>query len=101
MIIREWRGRAEASNLDGYPKHFRDHVAPQLRNVPGLAGASVSNRYIHGVIELLVLTRWESLERVKSFAGADIAKDVAEPGAIAALVDFDDNVQHYECVEEI
>jgi heme-degrading monooxygenase HmoA len=101
MIIREWRGRADASNPDGYPKHFRDHVAPQLRSVPGFRGASVSKRSFHGVIEFLVLTRWESLECVKSFAGADIAKAVVEPGAIAALVDFDDTVQHYECVEEI
>jgi heme-degrading monooxygenase HmoA len=101
MIIREWRGRATLSNPEGYPKHFRDHVAPDLRNVPGFVGASVSKRSVNGKIEFLVLTRWESLDCIKSFAGSDIAKAVVEPGAVAALVDFDDTVQHYECLEEI
>ena len=101
MIIREWRGRAEKSNPEGYPKHFRDHVAPQLQNLPGFMGASVSKRSFDGGIEFLVLTRWESLESIKSFAGADIAKAIVEPGAVAQLVDFDGAVQHYECVEEI
>jgi hypothetical protein len=48
-----------------------------------------------------VLTRWESLEHIKQFAGADIGRAVVEPGAIAELIDFDDTVQHYESVEEI
>jgi len=48
MIIREWRGRATLSNLKAYPKHFRDHVAPELRKVPGFIGASVRTRSING-----------------------------------------------------
>ena len=101
MIIREWRGRATPSNLGAYPRHFRNHVAQQLRNVPGFIGASVSTRSVNGNIEFLVLTRWKSLDCIKSFAGSDITKAVVEPGAVAALVEFDATVQHYECVEEI
>ena len=101
MIIREWRGRAAPSNPEGYPRHFRNHVAPELRNVPGFVGASVSKRSVNGKIEFLVLTRWESFDRIKNFAGSDITKAVVEPGALAALADFDETVQHYECVEEI
>ena len=86
MIIREWRGRATLSNLEAYPKHFRDHVAPELRKVPGFIGASVSTRSINGKIEFLVVTRWESLDCIKRFAGSDITKAVVEPGAVAALV---------------
>jgi heme-degrading monooxygenase HmoA len=101
MIIREWRGRAAPTNPQGYPKHFRDHVAPELARLPGFLGASLSKRSVEGAMEFLVLTRWESLDHIKQFAGADIANAVVEPGAIAALADFDDKVQHYESIEEI
>jgi heme-degrading monooxygenase HmoA len=101
MIIREWRGRAPASNPEAYPRHFREHVVPDLKNVPGFIGASVSKRPMNGAIEFLVLTRWKSLDCIKSFAGSDIARAVVEPGAVAALIEFDESVQHYECVEEV
>ena len=101
MIIREWRGRAAASNPHAYPKHFRDHVAPELRRTPGFLRASLSQRTVEGGIEFLVLTYWSSLDSIKAFAGADTANAVVEPGAVAALVDFDSTVQHYEGVEEV
>ena len=101
MIIREWRGRAATSNPDGYPTHFRTHVAAELSKLPGFRGATLSKRQLDGAIEFVVLTRWESLESVKSFAGADLSKAVVEPGAVAALIAFDDTVRHYECIEEI
>jgi heme-degrading monooxygenase HmoA len=101
MIIRAWRGRAAPANPQGYPKHFRDHVAPELASLQGFVGASLSRRSTNAAIEFLVLTRWKSLEHIKQFAGADIGRAVVEPGAIAELIDFDDTVQHYESVEEI
>src|SRR5580658_8485102 len=70
MIIRAWRGRAAPTNPQGYPKHFRDHVAPELARLPGFVGASLGKRSVEGAIEFLVLTRWESLEHIKQFAGS-------------------------------
>ena len=99
MIIREWRGRASQPNEAAYPTHFRTIVVPELRQVPGFLGADLSQRQINDKIEYLVLTRWESMEAVRGFAGDDIAKAVVEPGAVAALTDFDDSVQHYEVIE--
>jgi len=101
MIVRAWRGRAAPTNPQGYPKHFRDHVAPELARLSGFVGASLSQRSMDGAIEFLVLTRWESVENIKQFAGADIANAVVEPGAVAELIDFDETVQHYESIEEI
>jgi heme-degrading monooxygenase HmoA len=101
MIIRAWRGRAAPNNPQGYPKHFRDHVAPELTRLPGFVGASLGQRSTDGAIEFLVLTRWKSLEHIKQFAGADVASAVVEPAAAAELIDFDDTVQHYESLEEI
>jgi hypothetical protein len=91
MILREWRGRASASKAEAYPVHFRTKVLPELARVPG---------YLGDTIEFLVLTRWRDIGAIQSFTGREIDKAVVEPGAIAALIDFDARVQHYEVIEE-
>lgn len=101
MIIREWRGRASPDHGEAYALHFRTKVVPELREVPGFLGAHLSHRTLGDLIEFLVLTRWESLEAVRAFAGEDIAKAVVEPGAVVALIDFDPHVQHYDVLETV
>jgi heme-degrading monooxygenase HmoA len=101
MIIREWRGRADPSRAEAYPRHFRDNVVPELRGVPGFAGAHLARRAMDGRVEFVVLTRWRSMEAIRAFAGADVEKAVVEPGAVAALIDFDAHVRHYEVIESV
>ena len=85
MIIREWRGRASSSQAGAYPKHFREKVIPELRHVPGFAGAQLGRRQLGDKIEFLVLTRWRSMDAIRAFAGKDVEKAVVEPDAVAAL----------------
>jgi len=60
----------------------------------------LSGRQLDEATEFLVLTRWQSIEAIRGFAGSDISKAIVEPGAVAALLDFDASVQHYEVIEE-
>jgi heme-degrading monooxygenase HmoA len=101
MILREWRGRASLDKPDAYPRHFRTNVAVELKSVPGFRGASVYRQDRPDRIDFLVLTRWDSMDAIRAFAGDDISRAVVEPGAVAALVDYDDRVQHYRLIEEI
>ena len=73
----------------------------ELRGLPGFLGAHLCRRDLGGTIEFLVLTKWRSLDAVRSFAGDDAGKAIVEPEGVAALVDFDDRVQHYETIEDI
>jgi hypothetical protein len=41
------------------------------------------------------------MEAVRDFAGADISHAVVEPGAVAALVEFDPIVRHYDVIEDV
>ena len=100
MILREWRGRASASKAEAYPVHFRTKVLPELARVPGYLGAELGKRPSGDTIEFLVLTRWRDFGAIEGFAGREIDKAVVEPVAIAALIDFDARVQHYEVIEE-
>ncbi|MGA2487793.1 MAG: antibiotic biosynthesis monooxygenase [Roseiarcus sp.] len=101
MVVREWRGRAEPERADAYPKHFRESVVPGLRGLAGFVGAQLCCRQIDGKLEFLVLTRWRSLEAIRAFAGPSPERAVVEPGAVAALIDFDATVRHYEVIEDV
>jgi len=93
--------RAMPSRSDAYPKHFRDIVVPELPSLSGFLGAHLSQRQIGDQVEFLVLTRWQSMEAIGAFTGSSVDKAVVEPGAIAALIDFDDTVQHYIVIEDV
>ncbi|MBV9585178.1 MAG: antibiotic biosynthesis monooxygenase [Alphaproteobacteria bacterium] len=101
MILREWRGRTTPAKAADYPRHFREIVVPELRGIPGFLGATLSRREQDGRIEFLVLTQWRSMAAIRAFAGSDPGKAVVEPGAVAALADFDDTVRHYEVIENV
>jgi heme-degrading monooxygenase HmoA len=98
VIIRVWRGTASVAKAGAYPDHFRRNVLPELRSVPGFLGASLLKQATDTGIEYLVQTRWVSMDAIKGFAGSDVGKAVVEPEAIAALVDYDRMVTHYEVV---
>jgi heme-degrading monooxygenase HmoA len=71
-----------------------------LLRLPGFIGAHLSRRTIGDRVEFLVLTRWQSIDAIRVFTGADVGKAVVEPAAMAALTDFDSTVQHYEVIIE-
>jgi len=98
MIIRSWRGRALPAREQDYVRHFRTNVLPELRALEGFLGASLLRRDDKGEVEIQVQTKWRSLDSVRAFAGADIARAVVEPEAEAALTSFDKKVAHYEVV---
>jgi heme-degrading monooxygenase HmoA len=101
MIVRTWRGRAPLSKPDDYVGHFRTNVVADLRSVDGFLGATLVRQVRPDDIEFLVITRWRSMDAIRGFAGSTVGRAVVEPGAIAALLSYDDFVEHYEVVEEV
>jgi hypothetical protein len=49
-------------------------------------------------IGFVTITRFESLESVRAFAGEDYEQAVVEPEARALLSRFDERSEHYEVV---
>ena len=64
-------------------------------------GADLLRRDLPDAVEFTVLTIWESMDAIQAFAGIDPAMAVVEPGAIAALRDFDDRVSHHDLLETV
>lgn len=96
MIARLWSARTTPSLSPSYLRHFRQNVRPELRKVPGFAGATVVTRTVPAGVEILVTTFWQSPEAIDAFAGPDREAAVVAPEAEAFLTDFDRCVHHYE-----
>jgi heme-degrading monooxygenase HmoA len=101
MIVRVWRGWAMPEKYGDYPEHFRKAVLPELRATPGFLGAVLMQRRQDGEIEFRVETRWASLDAIRAFAGEALDRAVVEPGAVAALVRFEETVSHFEVLESV
>ena len=98
MILRMWRAQASGKNVEKYERYFREHVLPKLNAIKGHQGACLLRRDTGESVELIVLTTWESMDSVRSFAGDTPDTAVIDPEARAALDQFDEFVRHYEVV---
>ena len=95
IIHRTWRARASRANAAHYLEHFHTDVAPGLRATPGYLDAVVVQRDVaDDEVELVVTTRWRSLDHVRRFAGDDLEAAVVLPAARALLRSFDVRVVH-------
>jgi len=73
-------------------------VAPQLKRIPGFRGVILLRRDRGDLVELQVLTRWESMDAIRKFASDDPELAVVEAEAQAVLVEFDRRVTHLDVV---
>jgi mannose-6-phosphate isomerase-like protein (cupin superfamily) len=79
--------------------HFEGLVRPHLESTRGFLGAAVERVKTDGGIEIVVVTRWESMDAIEAFAGEDSDLAVVEPEARAVLSRFDDRVRHIELAD--
>jgi len=101
MIIREWRARATPDGAAAYADHFGAEVVPELRRLAGFRGAHLLRGDTGAEVELVVLTRWATLDAVRAFAGPELDRAVVQPAARAVLSAWDDEVRHYEVLAEV
>jgi heme-degrading monooxygenase HmoA len=99
MISRQWRGLAHASQAENYVRHLRTETFPALRNIPGFVDASILSRPLAAGVEFLIVTRWESLDAISRFAGADPELAVLPAKARAMMIEYDPRASHFEVLE--
>ncbi len=96
MIVRTWMAYAKPENAGSYRDHLEGSVVPGLRKLPGFLGLSLCQAPRGDRVELMVISRWQSMDAIRAFAGAKADRAVIEPRAQAMLAEFDDFVSHYE-----
>jgi hypothetical protein len=96
MITRMWRGWTAIDDADAYERFLLDELFPTMRAIPGFRGADVLRRVDGGEVAFVTLTRFDSLEAIRAFAGEDYETPVLEPPALALLSRYEERAVHFD-----
>lgn len=99
MISRRWRALAKSEEADNYVRHLQNDTFPQLSQIPGFVSASILRRPIADGVEFLIVTKWQSMDAIRQFAGESERVAVVPPAVQTMMVEYDTVVEHYEIVD--
>ena len=79
-VVRMWRGVIRTEDRDEYVDYVERTGVEEYRSVPGNLDAWTLTRELgDGLTEILTVSRWESLDSIRGFAGDDIERAVYYP----------------------
>ncbi|PYJ69007.1 MAG: antibiotic biosynthesis monooxygenase [Verrucomicrobia bacterium] len=78
MIARLWRGWTKRADAKAYEEMLRNEIFPSIaaRNIKGYRSAELFIREDGDEVQFVTLLRFDSMDAVKEFAGADESKPV-------------------------
>ena len=97
MIARIWHGWTKRTDAKTYEEMLRNEIFPSIaaRKIIGYRGAELFVRENSDEVEFVTLLRFDSVDAVKEFAGADEGKPVIYPKAEALITRMDERSRHY------
>lgn len=98
MISRVWHGWTKRENADTYERMLRTTILPAIHRVGGYQGADLLRRDDGDEVEFVTITRFDSMDAVRAFAGTDYEVAVIHPKAHDLLTRYDARSAHYETV---
>ena len=103
MIFRIWHGWTTPANADAYERIVQEEVFAMIaaKKVDGYRGIDLLRRSVGQEVEFATIMRFNSLEAVKAFAGADHEVSFVPPQARAVLKRFDERARRYEHIRHI
>ena len=96
MIARLWHGWITKANRELYERLLLGEVLPGIGRVSGYRGAYVLRREVNEENEYVTLTRFDSLDAVRAFAGEDYGMAVVPAEARKLLARYEERPQHFE-----
>jgi antibiotic biosynthesis monooxygenase (ABM) superfamily enzyme len=96
MIARIWHGWTKPADAKTYEEMLPNEIFPSIaaRNISGYHGAELFIREDGNEVEFVTLLRFDSMDAVREFAGADESKPVIFPKA-EALITRMEQARHY------
>src|SRR5205807_4553042 len=96
MIARIWHGWTKSADAEAYEKMLRNEIFSSIkaRNIQGYHGAELFIREDGDEVEFVTLLRFDSMDAMSEFAGADEGKPVIFPKA-EALITRREQARHY------
>jgi heme-degrading monooxygenase HmoA len=96
VIARLWRGWTSRENAEPYERFLREQMFPSMHRVPGFLGVELLRRDSGDEVAFMTISRFESFDAVRAFAGEDYEHAVIEPEARALLARADERSEHFE-----
>jgi heme-degrading monooxygenase HmoA len=98
MIARVWRGYTKPEHADAYEAMLKPELLPGITRRPGYRGSYLLRRNAGDEVEFITILLWNSLDDIRSVAGADYERAVIPPERRQYLSRFDTTASHYEVV---
>ena len=95
MIAREWRCRCPREYRNGFIDHLQRTGVQDTRSTNGFKGAQIFERNLGEMIEIVLITYWDSLEHIKLYAGEDLDTARLYPGDEEFHIEPDSVIRHY------
>ena len=97
-----WRGWVGTDKVAEYVDYIARTGLAGYRQTPGNLGAEMWTRDLgDGRVEVTTVSWWESLDRIRGFAGDDIERAVFYPEDDAYLLDRETTVTHHEVARRL
>ncbi len=101
MIAREWKARCPQHQKKGFIEYLYNTGIKESAKTDGYQGAQIFAREFNDQVEITLITYWESMNSIKSFAGDDISLARLYPEDYRYELEPDNFVLHYEVVKNI
>ena len=95
MIARIWRGAVAQADGDAYADYVAETGLAGYTSTEGNRGAWLLRRDVGDKTEVVTLSMWDSMEKIKAFAGEDPEVAVFYPEDDRFLIERDEFVSHY------
>jgi heme-degrading monooxygenase HmoA len=93
-----WHGRVPTVKAKAYREFLNMRAVPDYRSVAGNVSVHILEQNEGSVTHFIILTFWDNLEVIKSFAGEDVEAAKYYPEDRDFLLEFEPKVVHYEVV---
>ncbi|MBI3580040.1 MAG: antibiotic biosynthesis monooxygenase [Ignavibacteriales bacterium] len=99
IITRIWHGMTHIKHADEYYQYLLKTGVPDYKKTPGNLSCQIWRRKEAQVCHFWTVTRWDSIESIKKFAGEEYEKARYYPEDKEYLLEFEPNVLHCETFE--
>ena len=96
MIARIWKGQTKLEHLEAYEAFMKKRAIPDYTQTEGFEKLIFLKRSDDQFAYFELITFWENLQVIKNFAGEDLKKAKYYPEDENFLIDFPEEVIHYE-----
>ncbi len=96
MIVRLWRARVSKADCDAYLDYLEQTVFAIVGDIDGFLEAEILRHDEPDGVQLVIVSRWESMAAIRQYAGNTPEKAVVADQAQAMLLSFEQQVEHFE-----